>query len=160
VSPDIRRFLPLLLIGLFALVVLPQLLKKHSSSTSASTKATQTYAALAAIDKAEQAYRAAHNRYTDQIADIVDPALADDLARGLVVELGIGSDKQSYYAHVTSDVLSLVRARQGAKKIADSCVVVKSGGGVKCAAGTDANATTTTTRTTTTTTTTATTTTG
>ena len=152
-SPDIRRFLPLLLIGLFALLVLPQILKGHKSSTSASTKATQTFAALAAIDKAEQAYLAAHNRYTDQIADILNPALADDLARGLVVELGIASDKQSYYAHVTSDVLSLVRARQGAKKIADSCVVVKSGGGVKCptAAGAAKPGSTTTTTTTTTT---------
>ena len=150
-SPDIRRFLPIILIGLFALLVLPQILKGHKSGTSASTKATTTFAALNGIDKAEQAYLTSHNRYTDQIADILTPSLGDALASGLLVELGVGTDRKSYYAHVTSDVLSLVRAREGTKKTADSCVVVKSGGGVKCpiAAGAKPGSTTTTTTTTT-----------
>jgi hypothetical protein len=151
VSPDIRRFLPLLLIGMFALLVLPQILKGHKSSTSASTQATQTFAALSGIDKAEREYLSSRSRYTDKLADILTPALADDLARGLVVELGVSSDRQSYYAHVTSEVLSLVRARDGTKKTADSCVVVKSGGGVKCPTVAGAKPGTTTTTATTTT---------
>jgi len=150
VPADFRRFLPLILIGMFALLVLPSILKGHkSSSSSAKTRATQTIDALTAIDKGEQGYLAAHGGYTDHVSDILTPTLADDLARGLAVELGIGSDRKSYYVRVTSDVLSLVRAREGAKKTADTCVVVKSGGGVACPGGTDANATTTTTTTTT-----------
>lgn len=155
VSPDIRRFLPLILLALFALLVLPSILRHKSSSTSASTKATQTFAALAAIDKAEQSYRRSHKVYTDRVADILTPSLANDLASGLVVELGISTDKQSFYAHVTSDVLSLVRARTGTTQTANSCIVVKSGGGVKCptAAGAKPGTTTTTTTAATTTTT-------
>jgi hypothetical protein len=132
VSPDIRRFLPLILIAMFAILVLPSLLKGHKSTTSASSRATDTIGALNLVDKGEQAYMAAHSRYTDHVADLLTPKLADDLARGLAIELGTSTDGQTYYARVASDVLSLLRSRAGAKKTADSCVVLKSGNGVKC----------------------------
>ncbi len=135
VPPEIRRFLPLIALALFAVLILPSILHgKKSGSTSASTRAAATTSALSLIDTGEQGYKTAHNRYTDHIADVLTPALADDLAIGLLVDLNVSTDGQTYYARVTSDVLSRFRARQGDKQIADSCIVVKSGKGVKCPA--------------------------
>ncbi len=133
VPPEIRRFLPLIALALFAVLILPSILHgKKSGTTSASTRATETRAALELIDTGEQAYKTAHSRYTERVADVLTPKLAADLALGLAVDLGVSTDGQTYYSRVTSDVLSLVRARRGDKQIADSCIVVKSGKGVKC----------------------------
>jgi hypothetical protein len=135
VPPNFRRFLPLLLIGLFALVIVPTLLKKKASSgPSTSTRATQTIKAMNLIDKGEQTYKTAHGAYTAHLADLLalSHGLASDLVIGLTVQLDAGSDGQSFYARVESDVLSIVRARSGKKLIADSCLVLKSGSGVKC----------------------------
>jgi hypothetical protein len=147
VPPEIRRFLPLIALALFAVLILPSILHKSSSGTSASTVATGTTGALALIDTGEQAYRATHHRYTASVADVMTPTLADDLALGLVVELGVSTDGQTYYERVSSTALSLVRSRKGDKQIADSCVVVKSGRGVACPAPPGTTTTTTTTTT-------------
>src|ERR1700730_2525041 len=133
--PNIRRFLPLILVAFFLLFLLPQLLKKKTTSgLSASARATQTLSAMNLIDKGEQAYKAAHGGYTAHLADLVATShgLARDLVIGLAVQLDAGSNRQSFVAQVESDVLSLVRARSGKKLIADSCLIVKSGSGVKC----------------------------
>jgi hypothetical protein len=133
VPPEIRKFLPLIALALFAVLILPSILhKKSSGTTSASTRAADTTAALKLIDTGEQAYKSAHGRYTERVADVLTPTLADDLAIGLAVDLATSTDAQTYYARVTSDVISVLRARRGDKQIADSCVVIKSGGGVKC----------------------------
>lgn len=133
VPPEIRRFLPLIALALFAVLILPSILHgKKSGSTSASKRAVATAAALNLIDTGERAYKAAHSRYTDRVADVLTPELADDLAVGLAVDLGVSTDGQTYYARVASDVLSVVRARQGDRQTANSCAVVKSGKGVKC----------------------------
>ena len=133
--PNIRRFLPLILIAFFLLFLLPTLLKKNSTSgLSASARATQTINAMNLIDKGEQAYKTAHGAYTAHLADLVATShgLAKDLVIGLAVQLDAGSNGQSFVAQVESSVLSLVRARSGKKLIADSCLIVKSGSGVKC----------------------------
>jgi hypothetical protein len=133
--PNIRRFLPLILIAFFLLFLLPTLLKKNSTSgLSASARATQTINAMNLIDKGEQAYKTAHGAYTAHLADLVATShgLAEDLVIGLAVQLDAGSSGQSFVAQVESSVLSLVRARSGKKLIADSCLIVKSGSGVKC----------------------------
>lgn len=145
VPPEIRRFLPLIALGLFAVLILPSILHKSSSGTPASTVATGTTSALSLIDTGEQTYKAGHGRYTDKVADLLTPKLADDLGLGILVDIGISTDGQTYYGRVTSTALSLVRARQGDKQIADSCVVVKSGKGVSCPAPPAAPGTTTTT---------------
>jgi hypothetical protein len=133
VPPEIRRFLPLIALALFAVLILPSILHgKKSGTTSASTRATSTIAALGEIDSGEKVFKAAHGKYTDRVADVLTPKLADNLALGLVADLNVSTDGQTYYASVASDVLSVLRARQGDKQIADSCVVIKSGGGVKC----------------------------
>lgn len=133
VPPEIRKFLPLIALALFAVLVLPSILNgKKSGTTSASARAAGTTAALNLVDTGEQAYKAAHSRYTERVADILTPELADDLALGLAVDLGVSTDGQTYYARVASDVLSLVRARKGEQRIANSCVVIKSSKGVKC----------------------------
>ena len=134
VPPEIRKFLPLIALALFAVLILPQILHGKKSTTSASTRATTTTAALNLIDTGEQAYKSAHSRYTEHVADVITPALANDLALGLAVDLNVSTDGQTYYARVSSDVLSLLRARQGDKQIADSCAVIKSSKGVKCPA--------------------------
>jgi hypothetical protein len=136
-SPNIRRFLPIILVAFFLLFLLPSLLKKKSASgPSTSASATQTINAMNLIDKGEQAYKAAHGTYTAHLADLVATShgLANDLVIGLAVQLDAGSDGKSFVAQVESSVLSLVRARSGKKLIAHSCLIVKSGSGVKCPA--------------------------
>lgn len=132
--PNFRRFLPLILVAVFLLVLLPNLLKKTSSGPNASTRATETINAMNLIDKSEQTYKMAHGTYTSHLADLLAAShgLASDLVIGLAVQLDAGTDGQSFYARVASDVLSLVRARSGTKLIANSCLVLKSGSGVKC----------------------------
>jgi hypothetical protein len=135
--PNIRRFLPIILVAFFLLFLLPSLLKKKSTSgPSAGARATQTINAMNLIDKGEQAFKTAHGSYTAHIADLVATShgLARDLVIGLAVQLDAGSGGQSFVAQVESNVLSLVRARSGKKLIADSCLIVKSGSGVKCPA--------------------------
>ena len=146
VSPEIRRFLPLIALGLFAVLILPQILHgKKTTTTSASARATATTAALNLIDTGEKAYKADHDRYTEKVADVLTPELADNLSVGLLVDLNVSTDGQTYFTRVTSDVLSVLRARQGDKKISDNCVVIKSSKGVKCPAPPAAPGTTTTT---------------
>jgi len=137
VPPNFRRFLPLILIAVFVLFLLPTLLKKKTGSgPSQSVRATQTIDAINLIDKAEQIYKTAHGGYTSHLADLLTtrPGLAKDLVIGLAVQLDSGSDSQSYYVQVESDVLSLVRARAGKKLIVNSCLIQKSGSGVTCPA--------------------------
>jgi hypothetical protein len=138
-SPNIRRYLPFMLIGIFLLFILPQLFHKKSG-TSSNTQATQTIAALNQIDKGEQAYKKAHGGYTAHLADLVpiSKGLAGNLVNGIGVQLDAGAKGESFYVQVESGVLSLVRARNGATLVADRCVIVKSGSGVKCPAGTEA----------------------
>jgi hypothetical protein len=136
-SPNLRRFLPLILVAFFLLFLLPTLLKKKSTpGLSSGARATQTISAMNLIDKSEQAYKAAHGTYTAHLADLVaaSPVLAHDLVIGLAVQLDAGSDGKSFVAQVESSVLSLVRARSGKKLIAHSCLIVKSGSGVNCPA--------------------------
>jgi hypothetical protein len=133
--PNLRRFLPLVLVAFFLLFLLPTLLKKKSSSgLSSDARATQTINAMNLIDKGELAFRTAHGGYTGHLADLLATShgLARDLVIGLVVQLDAGSDRQSFVAQVESSVLSLVRARNGKTLIADTCLIVKSGSGVKC----------------------------
>jgi hypothetical protein len=146
VPPEIRKFLPLIALGLFAVLILPSILHKKSSGTSASAIATGTMSARDLIDKGEQTYKSAHGRYTDKVADLLTPKLAEDLGLGVLVALGVSTDGQTYYGRVTSTALSLVRARQGEQQIADSCVIVKSGKGVSCPAPPAAPAAATTTK--------------
>jgi len=135
--PNLRRFLPLILVAFFLLFLLPTLLKKKTTSgPSASARAAQTINAMNLIDKAEQAYKTAHGGYTAHLADLLamSHGLAHDLVIGLAVQLDAGSDRQTFVAQVESNVLSLVRARSGKTLIAHSCLIVKSGSGVKCPA--------------------------
>jgi hypothetical protein len=136
VPPNLRRFLPFFLIAAVLLFVLPTLLKKKSATSgpNAAARAAQTIDAMNLIDKGEQSYKAAHAGYTAHLADLlpISHKLASDLVIGLAVQLDAGSSGQSFFAHVESDVLSLVRARSGKKLIASSCLILKTGSGVAC----------------------------
>ena len=134
--PQFRRYLPLLLIAFLALIVLPRLIHRHRSGLSNSEKAAQTTDAMNLIDAGEQRFRAAHGRFTGHLADLLSAKskLADDLAIGLGVQLDVSTDGQTFYARVASDVLSLVRVRKGRRLTAESCLILKSGSGVKCPA--------------------------
>jgi hypothetical protein len=124
----------LLLIGALFLVVLPLLRHSHSSGLSDRDRAMATKAALAGIDRGELAYRVVHSRFTSHLADLVggDVKLARDLAAGLIVQLDVGSNGNSYLVQVQSSVLSLVRARTGSRMTADRCQIFKKGSGVDC----------------------------
>jgi hypothetical protein len=136
VPPNFQRFLPLVLIALVAFLLVPTLFKKHTAGPSASTRATQTIDAMNLIDKGEQGYKTAHGRFTPHLADLLplNTRLASDLAIGLGVQLDVSTNGQRFLAQVASNVLSLVRARNGGKVTAQSCLVLKSGSGVKCPA--------------------------
>ena len=134
-SPDFRRFLPLILVAVFGLLIVPTLLhKKHHSSLSDKDRAARTIDAMARIHGGEQNYLAAHHRFTPHLADLLvsSPKLANDLAIGLNVELDVSTNGKSYLAQVTSDVLRLVREYTGATATARSCLVLKTSSGVKC----------------------------
>ena len=135
-QPNFRRFLPIALIAVVVLFIVPQLLKKHPSGSSAGTRATQTIDAMNLLDKGEQSYKTAHGRFTLHLADLlpINTRLASDLVIGLNVQLDVSTNGQSFLARVAGDVLSLVRARSGAKVSAQSCLVLKSGSGVTCPA--------------------------
>ena len=88
------------------------------------------------IDRDEQDYRSAHSRYTPHLADLLttNSRLGSDLAIGVDVKLDVSSDGQSFLGQVVSDTLSLVRARSAGKITTQSCLILKSGSGVKCPA--------------------------
>ena len=134
VPPNFRRFMPILLVAALLLFVLPTILHKKSSGSSAGTRATKTTDAMGLVDRGERAYRTANGHFTSHVADLLSTQLAGDLSYGVVVQLDVGSDGQSFLAQVDSDVLSFVRGRRGDKLVADSCLVVKSGSGVGCPA--------------------------
>jgi hypothetical protein len=131
-----RRFLPFVLIALVLLFVLPALRKKHTSEPSAGTRAAQTIDAINLIDKGEQGYKTVHGRFTPHLSDLLplNTRLANDLAIRLGVQLDVSTNGQSFLAQVASDVLSLVRARSDNKVTAQSCLILKSGSGVRCPA--------------------------
>ena len=154
---NIQRFLPIILIAFVLLIVLPAIFRKSSTSStvSARTLSTETIGATSLVDKGEVAFRAAHHDYTSHVADLLEleRPLGHDLGDGIVVTLDSSADGTTYYAHVTSTNLGLVRARSGAKVIESSCLVLKSGSGVACPTVPKAATTTSTSTTTTTTTT-------
>ncbi len=138
-SPNLRRYLPFIVIAFFLLIVLPALFRKSSTSSTTSTPATQskqTLAAINLIDHAEQAYQATNGRYTSHVADLVVASrpLTADLVDGFAIQLDVSSDGRSYFALVESPVLSVLRARHDGKISEENCVVVKSGTGVACPA--------------------------
>lgn len=134
-SPSLRRYFPFI-IGAFVLLILLPALFKHKSSTSPapSAQATQTFGALNLVDHSEQRYDSSHGRYTAEVADLLleSRSLATDLTDGYVIQLDVSTDGQTYYALVESPVLSLLRARNDGKLIANTCLVVKSESGVSC----------------------------
>lgn len=132
VPPNFRRYMPFLLIAVLLVFLLPNLLRKKTTGPSPSTRAGQTIEAMNLIDKGEQAYKTAHGHFTPHLADLLTTRLANDLAIGLAAQLDVGTDGQRYLAQVESDLLSLVRGRNGAMLTAQSCLVLKSGSGVSC----------------------------
>jgi hypothetical protein len=137
VPPQYRRFLPLLLIAAFIFILIPALThRSHKSGLSDRDKATRTIEAMKLVEAGEQSYRTAHGRFTSHLVDLLasSPKLADDLAAGLDVRLDASTDGRSFLAQVTSDVLSIVRARTGATSTARSCLVLKKSSGVQCPA--------------------------
>jgi hypothetical protein len=135
VPPNVRRLLPMFIIVAAVLFILPALTRKHSSGPSSATKATTTFAAMTSVEKSEQQYLTAHARYTSHVADLLTlaPALAGDLST-VAIQLDVSSDGQTFLAHVSSDVLGLVRARGKTASVANTCTILKSGKGVSCPA--------------------------
>ncbi len=118
-SPNLRRYLPFVLVAFFLVIVLPSLFRK-GTTTSTGTPASQSAATIEAlnlVDRSEQRYQAAHGRYTPHLADLLAEShvLATDLADGLVIQLDTSSDGHTYYALVESPVLILLRARDNAQ---------------------------------------------
>jgi hypothetical protein len=132
---DMRRFLPIILLAFAALFILPQLFKGGGSKTlSSKDRATMTRDAMLRIDKAQKAGFTKGGKYTDSLADLVvaDKVLARELTVPLDIDLSTGAQGKSYVVSVSSDVLSVSRARSGAKVVSSSCRTLKSGTGYKC----------------------------
>jgi hypothetical protein len=155
-----RRFLPIMLLAFAALFILPQLFR-HSSSTTLSAKGrgTLTLDASQRIDNAEQQVFASSGRYTAHLADLVarDKVLGSELTVPLTTDIDVTDNGKGYLARVSSDVISVARARVGTTVVDRSCRKLKSTSGLNCPQGTTRPATTTSTVTTPTTTTTSTT---
>jgi hypothetical protein len=132
---DMRRFLPIILILFAALFILPQLFRHSSTSTlSSKDRALLTRDAMLRIDAAEKAAFAANGSYVGSLADLVvkDKILARELTVPLDVHIDLGTGGKSYVVRVSSDVLSVARARSGDAVVSSNCRVVKSSSGVKC----------------------------
>jgi hypothetical protein len=132
---DMRRFLPIILLAFAALFILPQLFKGSSSKTlSSKDRAVMTRDAMLRIDSAEKAVFAKAGRYTDSLADLVvgDKVLARELTVPLDIDLNTGGEGKSYVVTVSSDVLSVARARNGGKVVSSSCRTLRSRIGYKC----------------------------
>jgi hypothetical protein len=132
VSPNIGRFLPLIVIFAAIIFIVPALAKKHSSGPSGKSKATATTDALTRVTSTEKSYLAAHGHYTSHLADLVaaSPGLAADLATGVTVTLDVASSGKSFLTQVSSDQLMLVRSRDATGVLVNRCTALKSG--VKC----------------------------
>lgn len=135
-SPNVRRYLPFVVIAAALLFVVPALTKKKSNS-SASSKTTAAAAtdAMGVVTRSEGEYLAAHGRYSAHLADLValSPRLTDDLAQGVTVALDVGTGGKVFLAQVTTDQISLVRSRSRTQTLANSCTALASG--VKCPVG-------------------------
>jgi hypothetical protein len=131
-SPNIRRFLPMLVIFAALLFIVPALTKKHGSSAAGKSTAAATNEAMGLVGAAEKRYLAGHGHYSSHLTDLVasSPGLAADLAAGVTVTLDVASDGKTFLAQVSSDQLSLVRSRNAAKILAQGCKALASG--VKC----------------------------
>jgi hypothetical protein len=129
-----RRFLPLLLLAFAALFILPQLFRGSGSSTlSSKERGTLTRDAIERIDRGERKAFADTGRYTANLADVVagDKVLASELTVPLIVDIDVSANGKGYLARVSSDVISVVRARSGDKVTIRSCRELKSRG-AKC----------------------------
>jgi hypothetical protein len=147
---DMRRLLPFILIAFVLLFILPQLFKGSGSSTlSAEDRGTMTRDAIVRIDRAQQKLFASSGKYTAHLADLVagDKVLATELTVPLTVDLDVSADGKGYLARVSSDVISVVRARSGDKLVIAGCRQLKSRG-AKCPEPATKTTTTTTTTTT------------
>jgi hypothetical protein len=93
-----------------------------------------TQDAMFRIDKAEKAAFAESGKYTDRLADLVvaDKVLARELTVPLDIDLSMGVEGTSYLVTVSSDVLSVSRARKGAAVVSNTCRALKSRIGFKC----------------------------
>jgi hypothetical protein len=132
---DMRRLLPLLLLVFAALFILPQLFRGGDSKTlSAKDRGTMTKDAIERIDRAERKVFATSGRYTDRLAELVarDRVLASELTVPLVVDLDVTANGKGYLARVSSDVISVARARVGARVVARSCRELKSRSSADC----------------------------
>ena len=111
-----RRFLPIILIAFAALFILPQLFKGGGSKTlSSKDRAVMTRDAMLRIDRAQKASFAKTGKYTDSLADFVvaDKVLANELTVPLTIDLSTSGNDRSYVVTISSDVLSVARARKG-----------------------------------------------
>jgi hypothetical protein len=128
---DMRRLLPILLIAFAALFILPQLFRGGGSDTlSSEERGAMTKDAIERIDRAQRRVFAASGSYTAHLADLVarDKVLASELTVPLTVDLDVTDNGKGYLARVSSDVISVARARSGAKVVARSCRELKSRG--------------------------------
>jgi hypothetical protein len=124
-----RRFLPILLIAFAALFILPQLFKGSGSSTlSSNERGFMTRDAIERIDRGERKIFAASGKYTAHLADLVaaDKILAAEMTVPLTVDLDVSADGKTYLARVSSDVISVERARVGDKIASRTCRELKS----------------------------------
>ena len=125
-----RRFLPIILIAFAALFILPQLFKGGGSKTlSSKDRAAMTRDAMLRIDRAQKASFAKTGKYTDSLAD--DKVLAKELTVPLTIDLSTSGNDRSYVVTISSDVLSVARARKGPKVVSSSCRTLKRSG-FKC----------------------------
>ena len=135
---NFQRFLPILLIVFLLLFVLPTIFRHHSSSKGLTAKelSQETISTMTRVDRLQQQFRTSKNGYTGSVADLIqaDNSLGKALGDGVVIVLDASTNHQTYYAEVASSVISLVRARDGAKLVAKNCTVVKSSSGVACPA--------------------------
>src|SRR4051812_48599296 len=135
-SPQMRRFLPMILLVVLAFAVLPQILGggKGSKGLSEKDRGTLTQDAARRIDAVQTKRFTQTGRFTESLAELVaaDKLLAQELSVPLRVDLDVVPSGKTYFVQVASDVIAVTRLRTGKKIAASSCRVVKSRSKAKC----------------------------
>jgi hypothetical protein len=126
----------LIIVALFLLlfILLPLISRKSSTSLNDNDRALRTHQTLQRVTSAESAYLTTHGKYAGHIADLVplQPTLATDLTDGVVtIQIDSSGDK-AYVVQVLSSVLSYTWAFENGKRVAHSCLQLKSAGKTYC----------------------------
>ena len=134
--PQLGRspLLIILVLFLFLFILLPLLNRSKGKNLTDKERAQRTTQAMARATTAERTFFVANKRYTDHVADLIplSPKMSVDISDGFGVQLDSSLDGKTYFAQLTSTVLTLNQTIRNGKVVAKTCLALKSAGDDFC----------------------------